>query len=144
MGGRSGNGSHSSGFCAATQPSAILKGSCGRIPLLSANKPKTVRHSMRLTLSAEPPFAFKAVVGSHGWAQLAPFQRTADDSSLRYVMQLSSERVVGLDMQEIPGGVSVDVDAPLDEKEQAEVADHVDVDAGTRPELCRILQSGQQ
>ena len=99
---------------------------------------------MRLTLSAEPPFAFKAVVGSHGWAQLAPFQRTADDSSLRYVMQLSSERVVGLDMQEIPGGVSVDVDAPLDEKEQAEVADRVDVDAGTRPELCRILQSGQQ
>ena len=81
---------------------------------------------MKLTLSARPPFSLSAVVGSHGWIRLAPFGEHDRTSGLTYVGQLDSGRVVEMLIQEAEGGVSVEVDSPLSEAEQAEVARQVE------------------
>jgi 3-methyladenine DNA glycosylase/8-oxoguanine DNA glycosylase len=81
---------------------------------------------MRLTLSAHPPFSLSAVVGAHGWIRLAPFGKDDRTGGLTYVGQLDSGRVVEMLIQEVAGGVSVGVDGPLSEAEQAEVARQVE------------------
>jgi 3-methyladenine DNA glycosylase/8-oxoguanine DNA glycosylase len=81
---------------------------------------------MKLTLSARPPFSLPAVVGSHGWIRLAPFGENDPTGGLTYVGQLESGRVVEMLIQEAEGGVSVEVDSPLSEAEQAEVARQVE------------------
>ena len=81
---------------------------------------------MKLTLSARPPFSLSAVVGSHGWIRLAPFGKHDRTGGLTYVGQLDSGRVVEMLIQEAEGGVSVEVDSPLSEAEQAEVARQVE------------------
>jgi 3-methyladenine DNA glycosylase/8-oxoguanine DNA glycosylase len=82
--------------------------------------------AMKLTLSARPPFSLPAVVGSHGWIRLAPFGEDDRTSGLTYIGQLDSGRVVEMLIQEAEGGVSVEVDSPLSEAEQAEVARQVE------------------
>jgi 3-methyladenine DNA glycosylase/8-oxoguanine DNA glycosylase len=77
---------------------------------------------VKLTLSACPPFSLAAVVGSHGWARLAPFGEDDRTGRLTYVGQLDSGRVVEMLIQKAAGGVSVEVDGSLSEAEQAEVA----------------------
>jgi 3-methyladenine DNA glycosylase/8-oxoguanine DNA glycosylase len=59
---------------------------------------------MQLTLPALPPFSFSAVVRSHGWAQLAPFDASAD-GELTYVQRLDSDRVIELRMRETVVGL---------------------------------------
>ena len=81
---------------------------------------------MRLTLSARPPFSLSTVVGSHGWVRLVPFGEDDRTGGLTYVGQLDSGRVVEMLIQEVAGGVSVEVDGRLDETEQAEVARKVE------------------
>jgi 3-methyladenine DNA glycosylase/8-oxoguanine DNA glycosylase len=77
---------------------------------------------MRLTLSACPPFSLSAVIKSHGWVRLAPFGTDALSDGLMYVEQLDSGRVLEMLFQEIPGGVSVEVDGQLSETERKKVA----------------------
>jgi len=82
---------------------------------------------MKLKLSARPPFSLSAVVGSHGWIQLAPFSKDKRTGGLVYIGQLDSERVVGmLIVQETPVAVSIEVDALLSEAERAEIACQVE------------------
>jgi 3-methyladenine DNA glycosylase/8-oxoguanine DNA glycosylase len=81
---------------------------------------------MKLTLSARPPFSLSAIVGSHGWLRLAPFGEDDRTGGLTYVGQLESGRVVEMLIQEAEGGVSVEVDSPLSEAEEAEVARQVE------------------
>jgi 3-methyladenine DNA glycosylase/8-oxoguanine DNA glycosylase len=76
---------------------------------------------MRLTLPALPPFSFTAVVGSHGWPQLAPFD-VGPAASLTYVYRLDSGRVGELRVLEAAGGVGTAVDGPLDSRGQDQVA----------------------
>jgi len=80
---------------------------------------------MRLTLSAHFPFSLSAVVGSHGWVRLAPFGKDTGTGGLTYVDRLVSGRVVEMIIQEVAGGVSVEVDGRLTEAEQDEVAHKV-------------------
>jgi len=80
---------------------------------------------MRWTLSARPPFSLPAVVGSHGWIRLAPFGEDDRTGGLTYVEQLDSGRIMEMLIQEVAGGVSVEMDSPLSEAEQAEVARQV-------------------
>ncbi|OQY18320.1 MAG: hypothetical protein B6I34_10920 [Anaerolineaceae bacterium 4572_32.1] len=83
--------------------------------------------AMKLKLSARPPFSLSAVVGSHGWIQLAPFSKDKRTGGLVYIGQLDSERVVGmLIVQETPVAVSIEVDALLSEAERAEIACQVE------------------
>jgi 3-methyladenine DNA glycosylase/8-oxoguanine DNA glycosylase len=72
------------------------------------------------TLSARLPFSLPAVVRSHGWVQLDPFVREDEEGhAFTYVREMDTGRVVELRVTEAPGGVSVEVDAPLTEQEQA-------------------------
>jgi 3-methyladenine DNA glycosylase/8-oxoguanine DNA glycosylase len=76
---------------------------------------------MRLRLPARPPFSFPAVVGSHGWARLAPFAVEQDSGRLVRVERLASGRVVELQIEGAIEGVAVESDAVLEESECREV-----------------------
>jgi 3-methyladenine DNA glycosylase/8-oxoguanine DNA glycosylase len=80
---------------------------------------------MEWTLAARPPFSLGAVVGSHGWVQLAPFARDEATGGLRRVERLASGQVVELRVREAPGGVQVEAAGTLTEAEQAELSDKV-------------------
>lgn len=83
---------------------------------------------VQLVLSACPPFFLSAVVGSHGWVRLAPFDLYKDDltGGLMYVERLDSGRVVEMLIQEATGGVSVEVQDQLSGNEREEVARKVE------------------
>jgi 3-methyladenine DNA glycosylase/8-oxoguanine DNA glycosylase len=76
---------------------------------------------MRLSLPARPPFSFRAVVGSHGWARLAPFAFDQNRGELVRVERLASGRVVELQIEGAIDGIAVEIDADLDEAERREV-----------------------
>lgn len=80
---------------------------------------------MKLTLPARPPFSLPTVVRSHGWIRLAPFVENGHTGGLTYVGQLDSGQVVEMFVQEVPGGVRVEVDAQLSEAEGAQIARQV-------------------
>jgi hypothetical protein len=65
---------------------------------------------MQLHLFARPPFSLSTVIRSHGWIHLAPFTEDGTNGSLIYITQLSSGRVLDIQVREAPGGVSVDVE----------------------------------
>lgn len=80
---------------------------------------------MRWTLSAVQPFCFSSVVRSHGWVRLAPFAFNKEIGELTYVGPLESGRVLELRMQEVPGGVQVEVDESLSEAGRADASAQV-------------------
>jgi 3-methyladenine DNA glycosylase/8-oxoguanine DNA glycosylase len=80
---------------------------------------------MKLTLSARPPFSLSTVVRSHGWIRLAPFAEDDHTGGFTYVGQLESGQVVEMLVQEVPGGVGVELDGQLSEPESVEVARQV-------------------
>jgi 3-methyladenine DNA glycosylase/8-oxoguanine DNA glycosylase len=80
---------------------------------------------MGLRLPARPPFSFPAVVGSHGWARLAPFAVEQDSGRLVRVERLASGRVVELQIEEAIEGVAVESDVVLEESECREVESKV-------------------
>jgi 3-methyladenine DNA glycosylase/8-oxoguanine DNA glycosylase len=81
--------------------------------------------SMRINLSAQQPFSFSSVVGSHGWQRLAPFERDSHGDSLTYVDRLTSGRVVALMMKEAPEGVDLQVNETLEPEENDEIIQKV-------------------
>ncbi len=80
---------------------------------------------MEFTVETRPPFSLAAVVGSHGWVQLAPFSRDEGHGGLTRVERLESGRVVQMAVGEVPGGAQVTVDGPLGEAERDELAGKV-------------------
>jgi 3-methyladenine DNA glycosylase/8-oxoguanine DNA glycosylase len=77
---------------------------------------------MEWTLPATPPFSLAAVVRSHGWIQLDPFSREQEGEGLSYVQELAPGRAVEVLVAAAPGGVRVEVDAPLAAAEQASLS----------------------
>jgi len=80
---------------------------------------------MEITLPARPPFSLAAVVGSHGWVQLAPLEKDQQDGGLTRIERLESGQVVELAIREAENCVRVEVNAPLTQAEQEEVANKV-------------------
>jgi 3-methyladenine DNA glycosylase/8-oxoguanine DNA glycosylase len=76
---------------------------------------------MQIELPARPPFSLPAVVRSHGWIQLAPFESHGDQGEFRYVDLLSSGKVVDLRLSPASSGVSLFVDAELLAPEREEI-----------------------
>jgi 3-methyladenine DNA glycosylase/8-oxoguanine DNA glycosylase len=99
---------------------------------------------VRLTLSARPPFSLAAVVGSHGWVRLAPFGEDDRTGGLTYVGQLDSGRVVEMLIQEVVDSVSVEVDGPLSEAEQTEVAREVEWMLGLEQDFSAFYTLARQ
>jgi len=75
---------------------------------------------MKFPLSARSPFNFISVVNSHGWRQLAPFSYDEDNHTLRYILRLSSGRVIELKFHDGTDGVIVETEK-LDTSERREV-----------------------
>jgi 3-methyladenine DNA glycosylase/8-oxoguanine DNA glycosylase len=94
-------------------------------------------------LAAKQPFDLSAVVGSHGWVQLAPFSWDEIGLGLRRVERLTSGQVVEAVMTPAPGGVRVKVAAKVAEAEKEELGAKVssmlalDQDLTTFYELAR-------
>ncbi|MCP4544046.1 MAG: hypothetical protein GY832_43595 [Chloroflexi bacterium] len=80
---------------------------------------------MKLNLSARPPFSLSSAVRSHGWVQLLPFDWGDDTGKLTRIERLDSGQVVEMFVREADGGVSVEVDSPMNEAERDEVAHKV-------------------
>ena len=99
---------------------------------------------MRLTLTARSPFSLPAVVRSHGWARLAPFDTDAPTEGLTYVVCLDSDRVSEMFFQEAPGGVSVEVDGHLSEAERQEVVHKVEWMLGLDQDLSSFYALARQ
>jgi 3-methyladenine DNA glycosylase/8-oxoguanine DNA glycosylase len=99
---------------------------------------------VRLTLSTRPPFSLAAVVGSHGWVRLAPFGEDDRTGGLTYVGQLDSGRVVEMLIQEVVDSVSVEVDGPLSEAEQTEVARKVEWMLGMEQDFSAFYALARQ
>ncbi len=81
---------------------------------------------MQLTLSARPPFSLSAVLRSHGWIRLAPFAQDDRTNGLSYVGQLASGRVVDIRIQEVAGGVRVELDGEVSQADVAQLARQVE------------------
>jgi 3-methyladenine DNA glycosylase/8-oxoguanine DNA glycosylase len=92
---------------------------------------------MQLTLPALAPFSFSAVVRSHGWAQLAPFD-ASKNGELAYVHRLDSGRAIelriraaasdpaqGIGTMSGEGGIVVETTGPVDPSEQPQIAGDV-------------------
>ena len=77
---------------------------------------------MRFELPAQPPFSLSAVIHSHGWARLAPFNLDAEEGQLSYTYQFKDQRVVNLSFEEIPNGVAVKSNESLNNEEQREIS----------------------
>ena len=80
---------------------------------------------MKIELAARPPFSLHAVTHSHGWAVLAPFDLNSDNGEFTYVFQLKNKRVIKLSFEQIPGGVALEFDEKLDQKEVDEISSAV-------------------
>ena len=76
---------------------------------------------MQTELPARLPFSLPAVVRSHGWIQLAPFETLGDQGAFRYVDLLSSGKVVDLRLSPAPSGVSLSVGEDLLASELQEI-----------------------
>jgi hypothetical protein len=76
---------------------------------------------MQTELPARLPFSLPAVVRSHGWIQLAPFETLGDQGAFRYVDLLSSGKVVDLRLSPTPSGVSLSVGEDLLASELQEI-----------------------
>ena len=76
---------------------------------------------MHLELAARPPFSLASVISSHGWVQLAPFEREDGAESLTFVDRLASGRAVALWVAASPAGVAIDCDPALAPAEIAEI-----------------------
>jgi 3-methyladenine DNA glycosylase/8-oxoguanine DNA glycosylase len=75
---------------------------------------------MEITLQPASPFSYHSVVDSHGWAQLAPFDRY-QDGRLGYVTELAGGQVVSLAFSAAPGGLRVSATDELAPEQQAQV-----------------------
>jgi 3-methyladenine DNA glycosylase/8-oxoguanine DNA glycosylase len=80
---------------------------------------------MRLNLPAIPPFSLSAVLRSHGWSKLAPFNLDTQSNELTYIYRLKTGRVVELHIREASSGVTVDINDPIHEDEQSDVSQKV-------------------
>ena len=68
---------------------------------------------MTLLVSVPQPFSLAAVLRSHGWVQLAPFQLLGEGDGFLYVTRLGAGRVVPLEVSSIPEGLGVRSDSDL-------------------------------
>ncbi|HZD11633.1 MAG TPA: hypothetical protein VE553_09855 [Candidatus Binatia bacterium] len=98
---------------------------------------------MEITLTAPTPFSLPAVVNSHGWVQLVPFQRH-DDGTFGYVARLANGRVLAYRAAPMAGGLTVSTSARLNEVEKAELAEQVRWTVGLDQDLSPFYELARE
>src|SRR4030067_675043 len=99
---------------------------------------------MTLIIPARPPFSLSSVVHSHGWIRLDPFREEESTGGLAYIAQLDSGQVIELNIQEVPGGVSVSFDGNLNDGERAEIERSVTWMLGVDQDFSAFYQLARQ
>jgi 3-methyladenine DNA glycosylase/8-oxoguanine DNA glycosylase len=99
---------------------------------------------MEIFLSVPPPFSLFSIIHSHGWIQLAPFEKDESGLEFRYAARLQGGRVVDLHFREAPGGVSVQVGARLDGEEEAQVRKKAAWMLGLEADFARFYALAQE
>ncbi len=107
---------------------------------------------MTFTLTAPTSFSLPAVVRSHGWIQMPPFEDTPDHG-LAYTIRLSSGKVTRFEVHVAGESLTVEPSSGLNRKEQAELAhaitwmlgldqefDEFYTLAGREPKLARMVE----
>ncbi len=72
-------------------------------------------------IRADVPFSLRAVVTSHGWVRLAPFETLPGERGFSYVAALSGGKVVEIRVTSVKEGVAVEASSRLNRKESGEV-----------------------
>jgi 3-methyladenine DNA glycosylase/8-oxoguanine DNA glycosylase len=76
---------------------------------------------MEMTLPARQPFSLGAVIRSHGWVQLLPFESDDEYIGLRMSLELNTGKVVLVEIDETPDGVRVKSWGDVSPQEAAEI-----------------------
>lgn len=79
---------------------------------------------MEIVLRASSPFSLSAVVHSHGWVQLAPFEK-GQDGAFSYVTRLEKGRVLSYEATPVQDGLRLTTKGTLNKTEQTELAQQV-------------------
>jgi 3-methyladenine DNA glycosylase/8-oxoguanine DNA glycosylase len=79
---------------------------------------------MSFTLTPPTSFSLPAVVRSHGWIQMSPFNETPDHG-LSYIICLSTGKVLRFEVRAIATGLRVDSTELLTEDEQSELSQNI-------------------
>lgn len=79
---------------------------------------------MSFTLTPPSSFSLPAVVRSHGWIQMPPFEETPDHG-LSYNIRLSTGKVLRFEVHTINANLRVDSTELLTEAEQSELSSHI-------------------
>ncbi len=80
---------------------------------------------MQLLLPARQPFSLATVMHSHGWIRLLPFKEEPDQGGLSYIHQLSSGKVVELQVRQARNGVAVNTTSSLTKLEEQEITNKI-------------------
>jgi len=75
---------------------------------------------MKFTLTPPASFYLPAVVRSHGWIQMPPFEETSDHG-LAYTIRLSTGNILRFEVHSAGDGLRVDLTAQLTQAEQTEL-----------------------
>lgn len=107
---------------------------------------------MTFTLTPPTAFSLPAVVRSHGWIQMSPFDETPDHG-LSYIIRLTTGKVLRFEVHAMGDSIRVDSTELLTDPEQSELAHHItwmlDLDqdftefyalAGQEPKLVKMVE----
>jgi 3-methyladenine DNA glycosylase/8-oxoguanine DNA glycosylase len=95
---------------------------------------------MKFTIPAKPPFSLQAVIHSHGWARLAPFNLDDDTGEFTYILALQNQRVLKLFIEATDVGVSIEVKDPVDQAEKSEISTAVNWMLGLDQEFSEFYE----
>lgn len=76
---------------------------------------------MDITLTARQPFSLTAVIRSHGWVQLLPFESDENYSYFKTILELKTGKVIQVEVSEAPGGARATIHGEVAPEEAAEI-----------------------
>ncbi len=76
---------------------------------------------MNLTLKTPSAFSLPAVIRSHGWIQLAPFENLDDDLAFAYTIQLATGRILRFEVHTQDETITVSAPEEVTSAEQDEI-----------------------
>lgn len=79
---------------------------------------------MSFTINPPTDFSLPAVLRSHGWIEMPPFDETPDHG-LSYIIRLSTSKVLRFEVRSISNSLRIDSTDLLTEAEQSELSSHI-------------------
>jgi len=99
---------------------------------------------MEWYLAAQQPFSLPAVVRSHGWVRLAPFQEDETTGGFDYTTRLDNGLVTAFHVAPVQEGVQISVDQELDEASKNSLSQQVAWMVGLDMDLSEFYALSKQ